>query len=338
MKALIVGEFSGVAKNLAVGLNKLGIQTDLISDGDGYKNVSNNTANIFTSSRIWRWSSQIYKAISNLSNKYDYVIFLSPFVFKFPLLLNNKLYEGLIGRSSNSVLLSCTSDSIWWRDYDPARGRSPHLGSLRDTKGVNHRYAMESYYKSNVALLHMVDKVVGLEPQYKFAYESHCDNVIWVPYPYAVVPRGNDSFDRNTAYHGITRRGFKGTNILLEIMEKFGPLGFDHCVTEKLNYQTFIGYLHRSVVYLDQVYSHAPAMAALTALNYVPHVITGIQPNSDNTEYFSDCSAIDVFENIDVIIATISNRDNYDEQLDKNIDFLNKHHDPETVCRMILAF
>ena len=91
MKVLIVGEFSGVAKNLAIGFGKLDIQTDLIGDGDGYKNISNSVPNIFNSNRVWRWARQIFKGISCLSENYDCVIFLSPFVFKYPLFLNNRL-------------------------------------------------------------------------------------------------------------------------------------------------------------------------------------------------------------------------------------------------------
>ena len=39
MKILIIGEFSGLAKNLKIGLNYLGNQVSIVSTGDGFKNI-----------------------------------------------------------------------------------------------------------------------------------------------------------------------------------------------------------------------------------------------------------------------------------------------------------
>lgn len=336
MNILIVGEYSGVARNLAIGFSKLEIQTDVITDGDGYKNVSNRSVNAITSSLFWRWSSQIFKAILCLNKKYDHVIFLSPFVFKFPLSLNRKLYQSLIDRSSNAILLSCTSDSVWWRDYDPTRGRSPHLGSLKDTGGIAHRYANEKHYMSNLSLLKIINRVIALAPEYKYSYDAHCDKVDWIPFPFQQTMEKSGSCHRNLAYHGITRRGFKGSEKLLTMLEGFRSTGLETLITEKIPYNKFVQNLLRSTVYLDQAYSHVPAMSALAALELVPYVLTGIQPNSLNERYFYDCPAIDVFEDTDKLYTLVSDHSMHYDRLDRNREFLSKYHDPETICKQIL--
>ena len=336
MRLLIVGEFSGVAKNLAIGFNELNIETYLIGDGDSYKNMSGVNRNIITSSILWRWSNQIIEAISQFKSSFDFVIFLSPFIFKYPLSLNKWLYNGLIESSKKSILLCCTSDSVWWRDYDSMHGRSPHLGSILDTHGKTHRYADNKHYKENLALIKTVDSVIGLAPEYKLAYDAHVANVSWIPFPYKKSELSIDTKGRQFAYHGITRKGFKGTKKLLEVMKKYNSFGLESLVTAQISYKSFIKNLKQSVVYLDQAYSHAPAMASLNALEYVPYVITGIQPNSINAEYYNDCPAYDIFSDMEEFNNIVGDASLYKKQLEENHEFLKKHHDPKKICNLIL--
>lgn len=335
MNILIVGEFSGVAKNLSIGFEKLGIRAEIISDGDGYKNISNKKPNFIERTILWRWSGQLIQAIKKLNKSYDCIIFLSPFVFKYPLLLNNKLYQNLIMRSKKTVLLSCTSDSIWWRNYDPIKGRSPHLGSIQDTHGKTHRYSADAYYKSNLNLVDMVDKIIALAPEYKFAYESLGIDVPWIPFPYEISDKKEPSINRSLIYHGITREGFKGTKKIKNIMKDIN-LGFEQLITKQISYVDFVANLQKTVIYFDQAYSHAPAMSALTAMENVPFVVTGVQPNNHNISYFSDCPAIDILEDKLKIEEIVSSTKNFEEQVERNRFFIEKYHDPINICQKIL--
>ena len=337
MNVLIVGEYSGVAKNMACGFSRLKCEIDIISDGDGYKNISSASESFFLSSFIGRWSNQVFQAVCSLRKKYDLIIFLSPFVFKYPLSLNEWLYSKLIERSSRSTLVACTSDSVWWRDYDPANGRSPHLGSLNDTNGVAHRFAKDKYYKSNLGLLSVVDRVVALAPEYKFAYDAHKKNVDWVPFPYQVRSEVSAATRKPLAYHGITREGFKGSKILLHVLSQFDEGGFDTLVTKKLSHKRFVANLLESMVYLDQAYSHAPAMSALTALDLVPCVVTGVQPNFINVDYYAECPAVDVFGDMSEIYDVLRNPRLCREKLNINREFLLKYHDPAAVCHNLMC-
>lgn len=335
MNILIVGEFSGVAKNLSIGFEKLGIRAEIISDGDGYKNISNKKPNFIERTVLWRWSGQVIQAIKKINKSYDFIIFLSPFVFKYPLFLNNKLYENLIMRSKKTILVSCTSDSIWWRNYDSMKGRSPHLGSIQDTNGKTHRYATNKYYKSNLNFVEVIDKVIALAPEYKFAYESLGIDVPWVPFPYETSNNKQTPISRNLIYHGITREGFKGTSKIKNIMKDI-DLGLDQLITKQISYENFVANLQKTVIYFDQAYSHAPAMSALTALENVPFVVTGVQPNKHNLSYFSECPAIDILEDVTKIEEMVSNTKNLEEQIEKNRLFIQKYHNPTNICRKIL--
>ena len=84
--------------------------------------------------------------------------------------------------------------------------------------------------------------------------------------------------------------------------------------------------------------SRMPAMSSLNALNFVPYVVTGIQRNVDGShkEYFDDCPAFDLINDVELIMEVKSSTCDYDEVIAKNIEFLKKYHDPKNICENIL--
>lgn len=338
MKILIVGEFSGVAKGLKKGFEQFDYVVDIISDDDGFKNISGKKRGSLQSSKAFRWGSLILDAVKNLNVQYDLTIFLSPFIFKFPLFLNDFLYSTLISKSKKTVLLACTSDSVWCRDYPICHSRSSHLGHLEDNNWKPHRFYKDKYYKSNINLISMMDSVFALASEFQMAYQKTLPNIKLLHFPYETEENFSLNESRKYAYHGITRRGFKGTRYIINFMEAFHDSDLEILITERISFLKFKENLLKSHIYFDQMSSRMPAMSSLNALNFVPYVVTGIQRNIDGShkEYFDDCPAFDLINDVELIMEAKSNTSNYDEVIAKNIEFLKKYHDPKNICENIL--
>jgi hypothetical protein len=77
--------------------------------------------------------------------------------------------------------------------------------------------------------------------------------------------------------HTPTRRGFKGTSIVLEAMEilKSQRDDFEFIVVENLTYQDYVAVMQTVDIVIDQVYSQSPGMNALEMIAAGKIVFTG---------------------------------------------------------------
>ena len=122
MKILLLGEFSGLHKNLQAGLRHSGHEVNLVSWGDGFKKIFGdinppNPPKKNTISRVmFRWT--YYNFLKNLSG-YDVVQLMSPYVLLekyFPYVCALELLKKNNGRV---FLLAAGSDAFFWQYVRP---------------------------------------------------------------------------------------------------------------------------------------------------------------------------------------------------------------------------
>ena len=338
---LIVGDFSGVGSNLVKAMRLRGLRASLISDGDGYKKLDS----VISLPKILnfalaRYAYLLMRVFSLSFNRYQYVIFVTPFIVKGPAFLCYFVNKLLLARGSIAIFLACGSDYYWWNFVPEGAKRTPHLGFVRDLKGKQHRFASRWYGWVNTSLANSVDRIIALGFEYSTCYELAGYAVQYCGFPVFL----DDTVDqvknsspgcRRYCYHGITRRGFKGTEKLIKLMQQNSGWGYEQLVTSRITSSEFNVNLRSSAIYLDQWSSFGPAMSALQALQYCPVVITGVQPEYGDSEYFEDCPAIDA-ESLILDPQLVHKRLSDKSWVTNAKDFLTKYHSPDLLVNLIL--
>ena len=142
-----------------------------------------------------------------------------------------------------------------------------------------------------------MDKIIALGFEYTACYRQAGYDVEYCGFPIYEDEHAESNTSGNKrvyCYHGITRKGFKGTDRLLALMEANGCWGLEKLVTNfKIPLSKFIENLKLSQVYVDQWSSFGPAMSALQALQYCPVVISGVQQDFCDSNYFDECPVLD---------------------------------------------
>lgn len=326
----IVGEYSGVGYNLKLAYESLGFDVDHLNDGDAFKLIGNT----YSRNSYINYGKIIIDTIKTIiTKKYDLCIFLSPFVFK-QVSICRLLNQYLMDISKKSILICCTSDSIWWNHWDRTIGRSPHLGFLEDTKFIPHRNSSMQYLKYNTELANAVDNIVSLAPDYHIPYRNAGFECRQSHFP--IVPKYNSS--RNTfekVYHGITRPGFKGSALIIDyLQEKFLPEQV--LITNKINFNEYQKNLEKAKIYFDQIFSQAPAMAALQAMQICPIVITGVARSKDDI-YLLECPAIDFMTEKHHILEMMELSElQLNDRIEKGNKFVNKYHNHIIIAEDLL--
>lgn len=329
-RILIVGEYSGVGKNIANALQSLGCYVKHLSDGDSFKKITNSR---FDNKHLNFMDFLISTSIIKLDEKYDLTIFLSPFVFKM-LKISKFCNDFICMHSKKTVLINCTSDAVWWNYWDEINDRSPHFGYLRDLDFKPHRYANQQYLDYNIEFAKNVDTVITLAPDYTIPYQRADIHVIESFFPME-KPEELTVNSEGNVFHGITRPGFKGSIYIENYLRKSFPEDKIK-ITKKTSFNDFLQELFKADMYFDQVFSQTPAMAALTALYCCPIVVTGVNRKL-TSEYVNDCPAFDFktqqADLVSLLNMTPKMRSQY---LDENHHFLYKYHDNIKIAEEIL--
>ena len=119
MKVLLLGDLSGLHKNLQSGLYECGLNNiDLATNGDGYKNITGDI--ILPKPKSYSISSRLkyrYEFINTLSKikGYDIVQIAGPYIFPFPFFPYQEIIKNLKKNNGKIFLCACGSDSFYWK-------------------------------------------------------------------------------------------------------------------------------------------------------------------------------------------------------------------------------
>lgn len=134
--------------------------------------------------------------------------------------------------------------------------------------------------------------------------------------------------------HAPTRRGFKGTAIVLRAIEllRDGGAEFDFELIEGVSHGEFLRGMARADIFIDQVFSESHAMAALESLAMGKVVLSGLGPHArDFFPFASDCPIIDAPSNAQSLCATLARalkrRDEFPKLAEQGRRYVAEHHD-----------
>jgi hypothetical protein len=186
MKILLLGEYSGVHKNLKEGLCSLGHEVIFASNGDGWKkiprdidiNYSNKIIPKFLADRIYPWID-----IKKFLN-YDIVQIMSADVIYKKYFFNKSFFKILKKNNKKIFLLASGSDAFFW-SYGRSRLKyGPFEDVLKyDLKSNFHPSQNKKFKKFNEYLADEVNGIIPNNFEYEISYKGHKNLLKTIPSP-----------------------------------------------------------------------------------------------------------------------------------------------------------
>jgi len=315
MKILLLGEYSGLHKNLKEGLLELGHDVKIASTGDGWKKIDGDISLRYENKYLNR---EIRKFISPFINiKYlinnDIIQFVEPFVIRqstFP----NKLYLDYILKNNEKSFLSASgSDSYFWKESRRKLEYGPFEDSIKyDLKGKPHWNDKEKMFEYNTYLAKKVSGIIPIMYEYEVAYVNFINRkkTIAIPINIDNIEYKENKIKNNklVVFHGLSRYGFKGTKYVEEafdILSKKYPNDLELIIDGKMPLDKYLEVISKSNVIIDQTNSYSMGLNALFGLAMGKVVLGGAEPESLISLSYESCPTINIKPSASSIVEEV---------------------------------
>jgi hypothetical protein len=350
MKVLLIGEASGVHRNLKLGLSQLGVDCLLAMQ----------------TSTSWEWYDETfapdlpgvlggiarnvspYLKIAQLDwfDVANYVNTITAVNGTHTKYLDIPLIRRKV-RLMSYYALGC--DQIGLIRRNPNLPYSPCAGCL-DSKDMLSRdcelHLNTIYVKSEERVRKYFDFGACSMVEYSHVeriFGSHYGR-IQLPVDASVIPFAGAKADRITRIiHTPTRRGFKGSDVVLQAMEKLSERrsDFEFRVVEGLAYADYLAAVQNSDIVIDQVHSQSSGMNSLEMLAAGKIVFSGA--TELGTSFFpfgAQSPAFDASPNAQVLALSLSaaldRKDEFPALAQAGRQFVLDYHDPVLVARLFV--
>lgn len=350
MKILLLGEFSGLHKNLKAGLVRGGHKVDLVSSGDGFKKIYGDIVPpLFTGGRLLdklAYRLEYHRFLHGLSG-YDVVQVINPSVFALTIFPVRYLIDCLKKNNGKIFLLAAGSDAYYWK-Y--ARNRLAY-GPFDDVEAYDQPHASNdfldgSYAFANRYLASVVDGIIPIAYDYWIGYRDHPCIRSCIPMPIDIcniIPMPFVQDAKVRFIHGVSRYGFKGTR---HIEEAFNRAEDGYCdkiyceTTQRLPLETYLAKLKEFDVVVDQVNSYSYGMNALYSMALGKVVISGCEPECTRALNILDCPVWNARPNSDDVLSAILDvaaHKDIRELASESRLFVEKFHNADLVASLFVA-
>lgn len=364
-KILLLGDYSNCQRSLAIGLQRLGCNVTLISDGCLWQNCQRD---IDISRKPGKFGGlQLYLKIKYGIHRYikgyDIVSVNDPLFIRLSPKHIKPLYDRL--RSENgSVFLNAMSTDLpflnmledpespikyseWFVDHKPSRMNLDNPQAWSDW----HKPELKDYYS------HFYDTADGgvavlYEYYHGLAYGFPKDKIAYGGIPIDTQElqpvRLPQKIDKVRFFLGRdnTRKLQKGSDFLEEAARRViarHPDKAEIIIVENRPYDEFKQLLQTAHVVLDQIYSYTPATTALMAMAYGLNVVSGAEPQyydfigeQDNRPIINAPIELDALT--DTLEQIVLNPDKIAQRGRRSREFVEHHNACEIVAQRYLNF
>lgn len=333
MNILLIGEYSGVSKNLKQGFTKLGHNATIFSDGDGWKKIKvegndvsfnykeNYKLKDSTIRGSWRLKAfiqyfQFKNAVKQFYNTFDFVIIINYEFIRTPWFELSPKFSFLdikkvLKKKAPIFLMACGDEYPYLTEGKKMRYWPHDCSNLSNSKYFKTRYL--SIFKN----LHTsISAVVPGMFEYANAYRN-CEmaNKITIEktIPFAFDTSKIECYNKLNnnvikIYHGINREDFKGTPIIkkaLEIIKEKYPNKVQIRIEGGMPLAEYINVLKESNIIIDQCKSYSYGMNAIYAMALGKVVFSGNEPECMKEFGRNDIPIINILPEVDDIVAKL---------------------------------
>ena len=281
MKVLLLGEFSGMHQNLAMGLREHGVEVTTASDGDAWKNYPRDIDLSRNADRHRNYfMAKVLKALPKLSG-YDVVQLNCPKfldatpafnakIFNYLKLANPNIFLGAHGMDSNYVEYALSGKLKYSVFQIPPIQNDPHIQNLKNLVKNKSEVALNDKVASHVK--GVIASGVGYYLSYKDKYPS---KTIYIPlaidteqHPYV------STIEKDTKkikfFLGLMKGRVvrKGTDVILRVLEELQgkyPSDVELTIVESVPFIEYQKLLNSSHILCDQLYSYGLGLNGLIA-------------------------------------------------------------------------
>jgi hypothetical protein len=315
MKVLLLGEYSGLYRNLCDGLRDLGHDAKIVADGDGWKNIPADDLlpkfDLTTTTGKIKFRINRYQVFSNITG-YDVVQLINPFFIPMRYFPRYKIIKKLMNDNTKLFLSAAGDDAYFWK-----HGRNSfHSGYFEDVlkhdlKANRFRMEYDSEFNFNKYLADNCSGIIPIMYEYEAVYRNHRNCRRTIPLP---INTGNIKYspnrikDKIVILHGFNRYGAKGVKF---IEKAFGILkekyqnDLELIITDRVPLNDYLKLMERVNVVVDQVYSYSCGMNALYALAMGKAVMGGGDPASFSSLGIKESPVINISPSVEDIINKI---------------------------------
>lgn len=352
MNVLIIGEWSGYAKNLKEGFVALGHKAVILTSGDGFKKIPsydddinyNPSYNISLFGKKIRGSKILFsvyynyllkRKIDKIKMKFDLIVIINESFVKdsfFKVAISLKQISKLRNNNSCFILSSCggsISYSMFGNDlrYFSNKGIPPF---------VLKRNQKEHFDR----ILSFADYIVSIEYDYTYCIEKYCRKynftipIFSIPLPITIEKEYNPCkiTDKIVILHGVIREKSKGSDFIipaLKILQEKYPDKVEVIIDGKMPYEQYIKLLDRCHILLDEANSYSFGVNAALGLMKGKVVFAGNEKESQDLFSDMDIPIINLIPDIDNICYELEKLINNPEQIEiignKSRQFAEKH-------------
>jgi glycosyltransferase involved in cell wall biosynthesis len=314
LKVLLLGEYSGLHNYLKDGLQHHGVEADVASDGDAWKQFPSdlNFASPFSSSSLVGRIFKNLKPFSMLSRVRDYelVQFMSPMILSPRLGVNAAFVDRVLDRARKSYLLGAGDDCYYLDIVHSLRYNPVDEARLIDNAGES-AWSSPDMKATNENLVERVTRIIPMAYDYWIGYAGNakCNTVIPMPinihkYQY----QANKVAQKLVFYHGITRPGFKGSRFIRQAFEQmqqqYGDCA-EFIIAGRVPIVEYVGLVEKANVIVDQALSYSYGMNALISMAMGKVVMSGAEPEIFPFYEHGPCPIINIQPDVQQICQKI---------------------------------
>ncbi len=346
MRILLLGDLSGVHKNLQNGLIRCGfIDTTLASAGDGFKKITSDIPlpklEKFSSFNKISYRFKYIKFLLGVEG-YDIVQICDPFFLPFPLFPYEKILKNLKNNNGKIFLMAGGADSFYWMAGIQKLKYSPYEDHIKyDLQGFQPKQKSNKAFQFNKFIADNVNGIIPNSFEYQMAYSGHPNLRKLILQPINIEKKSKIHYSKNkvSVLHGMSRYGLKGTrhieNAFKALIQKYNEKA-QFKITNNLRFDEYIKVIENSDVIVDQCYSQSYGMNALYALSRNKVVLSGSEPEALKAMKVKNCPVINIKpnkENISEVLSEIISKKKLRTELkDCSLYYLNKYHDSKMIA------
>ena len=351
MKVLLIGEASGVHRNLKKGLREHGVEAlHIVASASvswkwwddafspDWKGIMGGIArNVAPFVKIGRLSSF---DVANFINTITAVHGLHTRYLDIPLIRRKVRVMSYYALGCDEIGLIRHNPGLPYRPCETCLASGEVLG--RDcAQLLNPRFE-----KSQELVRRYFDFGSSSMVEYGHTEDLFPGRFRRIPFPVDAGPiafRPAKNRPKPVIVHTPTRRGFKGTDIVLKAMELLAAKrsDFEFRIVEGLSYADYLDAMAEADIVLDQVFSQSSGMNGLEMMAAGKVMLTGSTPLGRAYFPFGDESpAIDAPPDAARLAATLSavldRKGDFPAIAEASRDYVLKHHDPVEVAGQFL--
>lgn len=361
MKILIVGEFSGFAKNLSVGFEKLGHEAVIVGYGDGWKKIDvgkngylldyrrNYRVGKISIKRSWMVRSLIhFHRIVELKEKYkgyfDRILIIN---YEFLRLKHEKWYpyfsnedlKQMLESKGKIFLSACGSDYVTCSYFSKLR-----YTFFPDFK--KNRFFQKRYLKIFRLICRNVNGVIPVMYEYAAAYREVAQRYglkIYDTIPLAMdianIAVNNVLNDRIVIFHGINRP-CKGTAIIEKALDQLKakyPDRVEVVVKGGMPLEQYLHLMQKTNIIIDQCWSYSYGMNAIYGMAMGKVVLSGNEPECGEEFKQEDVPVVNILPEVKDIVAKLEFLVTHPDEIvkigERSRRFVENFHKTEVVAK-----